>query len=171
MATQAERKALLCLGIVAVLGVGIRMWRTHHPASATGGTDWPASDTDGHHSRRHWDSDAPSGSSQRMRSPSRRSRNKISRDSTSIIDLDQASLEAIEALGVLKAGGARLIVANRDTFGPFGSITEVERIPYLTHSEIRKLARRVTFSSIPRPRNTVVPGRADPVPNRRKRSP
>ncbi len=59
-------------------------------------------------------------------------------------------------MGVLKPGGARLIVANRDSFGPFGSMHEVERVPYLTRSELRKLAPRATFSGVPRPKNAVM---------------
>src|ERR1035437_3006546 len=176
MATQTERKALLWIGIVAALGVGVRVWRAHNPPSESSWSSRSASDTaDGENRWRESGGQSSNGASDRRRSSNRRSHsNRTSAlpiDSTSIIDLDQASLEEIEALGVLKAGGARLIIANRDSFGAFGSITEVERIPYLTRSEIRKLARRVIFSSVARPRNTVMPGRTDPVPNRRKRSP
>jgi DNA uptake protein ComE-like DNA-binding protein len=101
---------------------------------------------------------------------SKNGRSKLSiLDSTSIIDLDKATEGDIEALGVLRAGGARIIVANRDSLGPFGSIDEVKRIPYLTWGEIRKLARRVTFSAVPRPKNAVMPGRADSAVGRQKR--
>jgi DNA uptake protein ComE-like DNA-binding protein len=176
MATHTERKALLWIGIIAALGVGVRVWRAHHPSTESTWSSRSSSDTadgDGESRWRESDGQSSNGASHRKRSSNRRSRSPSTSpiDSTSIIDLDQASLEQIEALGVLKAGGARLIIANRDSFGAFGSITEVERIPYLTRSEIRKLARRVTFSSVPRPRNTVMPGRVDPIPDRRKRSP
>ncbi len=88
---------------------------------------------------------------------------QIIRDSNSIIDLDRATMSEIDAIGVLPKGMARLIVADRDSFGPFGSLGELQRVPFLSASTLRKLAPRVTFSRIPRPRNTVIQPRALPV--------
>lgn len=156
MATPAERKALLFFGLVAVLGAGGRLWSSRRPAapdiyrsdsanaSANGSGATPA--------RRVGKS---SGTGVRKTStPSRR--RQINRDSTSIVDLDRATMSEIDALGVLPAGLSRLIVADRDSFGPFGSLDELRRVPFLSASTLRKLAPRVTFSLVPRPRNTVV---------------
>jgi transcriptional accessory protein Tex/SPT6 len=85
------------------------------------------------------------------------------------VDLDRATAAEIDALGLLPKGMARLIVADRDSFGPFGSVEELKRVPFLSASTLRKLAPRVTFSRIPRPRNTVIHPRVIPTtPARRK---
>ena len=174
MATQTERKALIGLAVVAVLAGGVRLWRAHHAtmfdAHGMSG-DSGGSDNGKEQYRSSEQGDAPKGGGHYRKRSKWRGAPDVPVDSTSIIDLDRASEAEIEALGVLKAGGARLIVANRDSFGPFGSITEVERIPYLTRSEIRKLARRVTFSGPPRPTDMLYPGRPDTVPRHRRRSP
>ncbi|MEO7217099.1 MAG: helix-hairpin-helix domain-containing protein [Gemmatimonadaceae bacterium] len=83
------------------------------------------------------------------------------------MDLDRASVAEIDALGVLPKGMARLIVADRDSFGPFGSLDELRRVPFLTVSTLRKLAPRVTFSRVPRPRNAVIDPRNLPLEQRR----
>ena len=176
MATPAERHALILIGVVALLGGGIRLWRAYprlHPGlaphdladdpSGVAGEDRQGTvlHTYGH-STHHF---TPKS---RQNGPS--GKTKLS-DSTSIIDLDQATVAQIESLGVLRPGVARLIVADRDDLGPFGSMREVERVPYLSWSDLRRLAPRVTFSLLPRPRNAVMAGRVDSVPLRRKRSP
>jgi hypothetical protein len=171
MATRAERRALWFIGAVALLGGGVRVWRAYHPGSPRGdeigGWDNGARDRswDRWDGKQHGDGRVDGG----YRNGRSKKRSVLIPDSTSTIDLDKATKEEIEALGVLGAGGAQLIVASRDSFGPFGSIDEVKRIPYLTKAEIRKLARRVTFSSVPRPKNAVMSGRVDSVPGRRKR--
>jgi DNA uptake protein ComE-like DNA-binding protein len=131
MATPSEKKALIFVAVVALLGSGVRLWRLQHPPA-------PAKST---HASSTQDDDQPQDRpSSHGRSPKPRGKpHKNSRsgtvqphDSASIIDLDRASLHDIEALGVLKPGLARLIIADRDTFGPFGSFHELERVPYLT---------------------------------------
>jgi DNA uptake protein ComE-like DNA-binding protein len=162
MATPGEKKALLFFGIVAMLGAGVRVWQARRPASAP-----PSADT-------YKDDSARSGSSRSVRATGSRitpvrkgagaSRTgHINRDSNSIVDLDRATMSEIDALGVAPKGTARLIVADRDSFGPFGSLDELRRVPFLSASTLRKLAPRVTFSRVPRPRNTVVNPRAFPV--------
>lgn len=158
-ATPAERKALLFLATVALLGAGVRLWRSSHPDRAQHAVHVSgASDT----SARARGSSRSRTRSSRGRSTARasvrvRSRTGQSdRDSTSIIDLDRASVAEIDALGLLAPGVARLIVADRDTFGPFGSLHELSRVPFLTSAALRQLAPRVTFSRLPRPKNAVV---------------
>jgi DNA uptake protein ComE-like DNA-binding protein len=159
--TPAERKALLFLALVAVLGGGVRLWRTTHPAHphAALATDADSVDTSSTAPR---EGSSGRGHSVRKRTSSGRSGRRGSRgavtgrDSTTIIDLDRASVADIDALGVLPAGAGRLIVADRDSFGPFGSLEELARVPFLSTAALRKLAPRVTFSRLPRPKNAVV---------------
>lgn len=161
-ATPAERKALLFLATVALLGAGVRFWRAGH-ADHGAHTDRAArvdraSDSAGAERRssrsRTRSSRGRPGARSVVRARSRTGQSD--RDSTSIIDLDRASVGEIDALGVLAPGVARLIVADRDTFGPFGSLQELSRVPFLSTAALRQLAPRVTFSRLPRPRNAVV---------------
>lgn len=156
-ATPAERKALLFLALVAVLGGGMRLWRSTHAARS----ERAAADSTSDSAERE-STPARRGQSVRKRTTSaatsrRRSRVPVSdRDSTKIIDLDQASVAEIDALGIVPTGVGRMIVADRDSFGPFGSIEELARVPFLSIAALRKLAPRVTFSRLPRPKNAVV---------------
>jgi DNA uptake protein ComE-like DNA-binding protein len=162
MATPAERKALLFFGLVAMLGATVRVWRAQHPGHSGSAADTYMPDSTA--SGPHRSGKTPAfrkGSSRRLLTTSRTS--QIIRDSNAIVDLDLATTTEIDALGVLPKGMARLIVADRDSFGPFGSVDELRRVPFLSASTLRKLAPRVTFSRVPRPRNTVVHPRATPV--------
>ena len=167
MATPAERKALLFFGLVAVLGAGGRLWSSSRPAAPD--TYRSESEPPPSAARRTTRTANSSGTGVR-KTPAASRRRQINRDSTSIVDLDRATMSEIDALGVLPAGLSRLIVADRDSFGPFGSLDELRRVPFLSASTFRKLAPRVTFSLAPRPRNTVVHPRTLPVrtPARRK---
>ena len=161
MATPAERKALLFFGLVAMLGAGVRVWRgtVHDRRHAPPGTySEPSSASTKTASTRRTIVRKPPGAS---------SRSVNNRDSNSVIDLDRATVAQIDALGLLPKGMGRLIVADRDSFGPFGSLNELRRVPFLTVSTLRKLAPRVTFSRIPRPRNAVIDPRALPLEHRR----
>ncbi len=168
MPTAAERKAFLFLGVVAMLGATVRIWRSQRTApskavasdtvplvmssaGAGGVTHAPDRGIAGRTSSSRTSRAQPNGT-RSMRSRA----GQIVRDSTSIIDIDRASVAEIDALGVLPAGMAHVIVSDRDTFGPFGSLDELKRVPFLTASTLRKLAPRVTFSLLPRPRNTVI---------------
>jgi DNA uptake protein ComE-like DNA-binding protein len=158
MATPAERKALLFFGLIAMLGASVRIWRARQSASRS--ENVAMSDTTGTETYAHSSSGrskSPNRARTSVRTSSTRSRTgQTNRDSNSVIDLDRATEGDIDALGVLPKGMARLIVADRDSFGPFGSVVELRRVPFLSASTLRKLAPRVTFSRLPRPRNTVV---------------
>ncbi len=169
MATPAERKALLFFGAVAMLGAGARVWQARRPASPASSTDTYSSDSASRGSPRAVkSSNSRRGTVRKSTSASRTG--QINRDSNAIVDLDRATMSEIDALGVLPNGIARLIVADRDSLGPFGSMEELRRVPFLSASTLRKLAPRVTFSRVPRPRNTVVHPRTLPVsaPARRR---
>lgn len=186
MATPAERKALVFVSLVATLGAGVQLWRARHVGQSTEVSAERSADLAGSDAA---DAGAPSGerATRTARSSAkpaqRRGRraagssvngsrnNQRFRDSTSTVDLDRATLSDIDALGVLPPGTARLIVADRDSFGPFGSLRELKRIPFLSTAAIRKLAPRVTFSRLPRPKNTVIqPRPIDTAVTGRRRS-
>lgn len=167
MSTPAERKALLFFGVVAMLGAGVRVWRATRPApvssSVAAAEDYGMESEPGSKSKSRsrlgpTRATKPPGSRRTsVRGGASASRTgQIYRDSNSIVDLDRATVSEIDALGVLPEGLARLIVADRDSLGPFGSIDELRRIPFISASTLRKLAPRVTFSRVPRPRNTVM---------------
>jgi hypothetical protein len=165
MATPAERKALLFFGVVALLGAGVRLWQPRQPSPQ----DTYSSEPGSPRSPRQGKTSGSRGTTVRKAATSSRTR-QIIRDSTSVVDLDRATMSEIDALGVLPGGVSRLIVADRDSFGPFGSLNELRRVPFLSASTLRKLAPRVTFSRVPRPSNTVVHPRTLKVgtPTRRK---
>jgi DNA uptake protein ComE-like DNA-binding protein len=143
MATPAEKKALLFLGIVALLGASVRLWHVHHTSTRAKPSLLSRSQT--YHKR-----------TSTKKSSSRRNTRSTYTGSLRTVDLDVASLRQIEALGVVDPAIARMIVADRDSFGPFGSVTALKRIPYLSAATIRKLAPYVTFSRLPRPSNAVI---------------
>ena len=170
MATPSERKALLFFGLVAMLGAGTRLFRAYRPSRPSPDADTLRDSVRGSAGIRQSRSVKLSGSPDPAH-VSRRNASRtgqINRDSESIVDLDLATSSEIDALGVLPKGLARLIVADRDSFGPFGSMDELRRIPFISASTLRKLAPRVTFSRIPRPRNTVVGPRPLALPPRRR---
>lgn len=62
------------------------------------------------------------------------------------IDLDAAPAEEIERLPRVGPALARRIVANRDSLGPFGSLSGLRRVKGMGPATIERLAPLVTFS-------------------------
>ena len=62
------------------------------------------------------------------------------------IDLDAATAQEIESLPAIGPALAGRIVANRDSFGSFGSLDALGRVKGLGPATRRRLASRVTFS-------------------------
>ena len=62
------------------------------------------------------------------------------------IDLDAATVKEIESLPAIGPALAGRIVANRDSFGSFGSLDALGRVKGLGPATRRRLAPRVTFS-------------------------
>lgn len=146
MATPAEKKALLFLGVVTLLGGGLRLWRAHN------GSENPTSQSSTVVVQPV--TGAPTTSMKKEGATTAPTVSGL--DDHIPIDLDIATLDELEAIGVLKPGIARMIIANRDSFGAFGSIKELERIPYLRKTTITSLAPHVTFSRMQRPSNAVL---------------
>jgi DNA uptake protein ComE-like DNA-binding protein len=92
---------------------------------------------------------------------SRRGKKKPVAVPTGPVDLDVATEAEIEALRHIGPALARRIVADRDSFGPFGSRDEFLRVKGIGPSMVQKLDSSVTFSLLPRPKNTVIPRRSE----------
>lgn len=85
---------------------------------------------------------------------------EVAPPSPAILDLDVASEAQIETLRWIGPTMAARIVADRDSFGAFGSIEGFQRVRGIGPALAGKLAQHVTFSGVPRPVNTVVSRRS-----------
>ncbi|MEO7366913.1 MAG: helix-hairpin-helix domain-containing protein [Gemmatimonadaceae bacterium] len=150
MPTPGERKALLFLGVVIVLGGGMRVARAV-------GSGAPA-DTD---ARAAIDAQIDAVESARKsgkKSKGKKPKKKKGRAVTKVeiapvssrIDLDIASADQIESLRGIGPAMANRIVADRDSLGPFGSLKELERVRGIGPKLSAKLDSSVTFSLVPR---------------------
>lgn len=170
MPTTNERKALWFLAIVALSGTGVRIYRAATPAHAA-------------------DSLALSGQIARVdstraerRVPERRTktRSRPSRPKAEaaaaepsgapsvalvLVDLDAASVEAIERLPGVGPALAKRIVQNRDSAGPFGHLDALCGVRGIGPGLAKKLRPLVTFTG---PRRPLVDACDDPPKKVRK---
>lgn len=159
MPTPAERKALLFLAALVSLGAGVRVVRAV--------SDGPTSD--GTSTRAVREQIRRVDSAQRARGGRGASR-RVARGRAAVpgssgpVDMDTSSIEIIERLNGIGPALAKRIVADRDSFGAFGSIDGLRRVRGIGPALSAKLAPQVTFSRVPRPQNAVVA----PPPGRRK---
>lgn len=170
MPTPAERKALVFLSAVIVLGTATRIYRSH---SALPDVDSKAAEA---LQRQIGAVDSALGSRHSgTRRKKRGSRKGVPADpppTPSVIDLDVASAEQIETLRGIGPAMATRIVADRDSLGPFGSMEGFLRVRGIGPALAGKLGGNVTFSGVPRPVNTVVSRRSvkkDPKRKSRRR--
>lgn len=148
MPTPAERKALIFFSIVLVLGASGRAIRALHSASPTDAK-----------ARAALESQIQAADSARKSGLRKSKRSKVKKQPPmpkGPIDLDIATVEEIVALRHVGPSLAKRIVANRDSFGPFGSLEELKRVKGIGPSMVEKLDSAVTFSLVPRPTNTVI---------------
>ena len=181
--TSPERRALLFLAAVAVLGVGARLAGTE--------AEGPAATVESRRAlarqiaavdsaraaeeRKKRERKAGSGRS----SPRRRSGTLAIEDGSprtppplpappaGPVDVDRATVEELERLPGIGPALARRIVEDRERDGPFGSAGGLERVRGVGPGLIGRLTGRVTFSGIPRlPGAGVGPLRAAPAERR-----
>ena len=160
MPTPAERKALIFFSIVLVLGASGRAIRTLHSANPADSKARSALESQIHAA----DSARKSG----LRKSKRGKAKKQPPKPTGPVDLDTASVEQIVALRHVGPTLAKRIVADRDSFGPFGSLEGLQRVKGIGPSMVEKLDSAVTFSGVPRPTNTVI-SRPSEVPKARRK--
>ena len=151
MGTPAERKALLFFSAVLVLGTATRAYRatrsspTGPQAAAALATQIKAADS----------------ARKAAKKPKRGKKAKAPVVRPGPVDLDIATADEIESLRHIGPALARRIVADRDSFGPFGSREGLLRVRGIGPSMVEKLDTSVTFSLLPRPKNTVIPRRSE----------
>lgn len=153
MITASERKALLFLAGVIALGSGARVVRAR---SADGPAEASRGALAAHLAR--VDSARKSGRGKKGRGAGKTV--QALRPGEPPIDLDQAAASQIDRLpGIGKVVAAR-IVANRDSFGTFGSLKELQRVKGIGPKLAERIRPHVTFSGVARPVNAVIsPGR------------
>ncbi|HKN67119.1 MAG TPA: helix-hairpin-helix domain-containing protein [Gemmatimonadaceae bacterium] len=189
MPTPSEKKALLFLAAVAVLGVSVRALR------AVGATPQPAGITSAALDRQLAAVDsARQAASAKVKGRGRaKSRSRKMRDSSSDsdgallratalraaavagasfrrslpLDLDVATAAQIESLPGVGPVLARRIVADRAARGDFGSLANFQRVKGIGPALAARLDSMVTFSGTPRPSSAAPPDSS--VLPRRKR--
>lgn len=160
MGTPGERKALLFLGIVIVLGGGVRAAR----AVGSGPDANPAARAAIERQIEAVDSARKNG---RKKGKGRRAR-KPEIVVPAILDLDIASADEIETLRGIGPSLAKRIVADRDSLGPFGSLVELQRVKGVGPRVAARIDSSVTFSLLPRPSSTETSRSSDPPTGRRR---
>lgn len=152
MPTPAERKALLFLSGVMLLGTGVRAHRAMRDAAPSD----PAADAALQRQIAAVDSVRNNPAERRRRG--RKSRRAAARDTarpvaipTRIVDIDRAAAEEIERLPRIGPVLAARIVADRDSLGPFGSLDELQRVKGVGPALAKALQPHVTFSLTSRP--------------------
>jgi competence ComEA-like helix-hairpin-helix protein len=182
MPTPGERKALLFLGAVIVLGAGARGAAVLHsdaPPDAAARRALNAQ-IDAVDSARHRVAASKKGGKK-----GRGRRTKAAESSAqiepagapprdepivpAIIDIDVATAAEIETLRGIGPALAARIVADRDSLGPFGSTDELQRVRGIGIRLAKKIAPQVTFSLLPRHSRTSNDGTSAP-PRRRRES-
>jgi competence ComEA-like helix-hairpin-helix protein len=160
MPTPAERKALLFFSVVLVLGASTRAYRTLHSRAPTDSRARSALESQ----LKAADSARRAG----LRKPKRERKQKAPPQPAGPVDLDVATAKEIEGLRHVGPTLAKRIVADRDSFGPFGSMEGLRRVKGIGPSMVANLDSSVTFSLVPRPTNTVIPRRSELPKARRK---
>jgi competence protein ComEA len=177
MPTPAERKALLFLAGVIVLGASVRVVRAarddgHADSATSAALTRQLASVDS----------AMGGGGKRTRKATGRSRTDARRrgdtnvaiDSAThataiiIVDLDVANQRDIESLPRIGPVLAMRIIEDRTANGPFGSIEGFQRVRGVGPSLAASLATRVTFSGTARPSNAVVDPRLRSPPTQSK---
>jgi predicted flap endonuclease-1-like 5' DNA nuclease len=171
--TPAERKALIFLALVAVLGAGVRAIDalqgdatppTAARAELARQIEAVDSATASRRSRKRDGGKRPRAAGSRDRGPAGNEAGTaiVPRDSASErpavsyqvsrppVDLDVATGAEIEALPGIGPALASRIVADRDSAGPFGSLGEFERVRGVGPALAKRLEPLVTFSLTPR---------------------
>jgi competence protein ComEA len=137
--TPSERHALIFFSAVALLGSGVRFYRSR------GSADSPIPAARGALERQIGAVD-----SARAITRSARARRALGAP-TSVLDLDTAPAESLERLPRIGPALAKRIIADRDSLGPFGSLDGFQRVRGVGPAMARALDPYVTFSGTPRP--------------------
>ena len=141
MGTPGEKKALVFIAAVMLLGSGVRA------ASAVGNDRKPPS-----HDAIDRQIEAVDSARKKGKKPKKSKKAAVI--APAIVDLDIANADQIETLRYVGPKLAQRIVADRDSLGPFGSLDELQRVKGVGPKLAAKLDSTVTFSLLPRPSRT-----------------
>ena len=174
MPTPSEKKALLFIATVGLLGVSVRALRavgavSPVPASATRALDRQLEAVDSARAADKRPGGARRKASRKPRVP--RPTNSATRAPAAQqpqtvvspptvagpLDLDVATEGQIESLPGIGPVLAKRVVADRDARGAFGSIANLRRVSGIGPALAGKLAPVVTFSGTPRPLSAAPP--------------
>jgi competence ComEA-like helix-hairpin-helix protein len=161
--TPSERKAILFLASLLVLGAGARLAAALHRDDSVGSL--PADRSRLSDQIAAVDSERASERVSRMRrarrnGPRRSTRitsssttnsQAATRDSVLFIDVDRATAEELEALPRVGPALAKRIVRDREENGPFGSVSGLIRVKGIGPKLVMHVAPHVTFSGSVRP--------------------
>ena len=169
MATPGERKALIFLSCTLLGGVGVRAARELRgnplpDSGARGALDAQIAAVDSARARgaprpgprpvgtaRSMDAPRPDTIERRSFRTGRGGRpTAVGPSLHSVIDVDVATADEIEALPRVGPALARRIVADRDSNGPFGSLQALGRVSGIGPAMLKTLEARVKFSGTPR---------------------
>jgi competence protein ComEA len=184
--TPAERKALMFLGVVAVLGVGARVVDGVRGGGDRLGPMQPALErqlarAEGAARRARAEREAREVAKKVGKKRGTVTRAKgagAARDSSAPrgpIDMDTADSIALAALPGVGPSLARRILQDRGAHGPFGGVEALDQVPGVGPKLLERLAPHVTFSGPRRPilgtgrapsgaRRRPVIGRSHPAP-------
>ncbi len=160
MGTPGERKALLFLGIVVILGGGVRVAR----AVGNGPDASPAAKAAIERQIEAVDSVRKHGKKKGKGRKARKPEIVV----PAILDLDIATADEIETLRGIGPSLAKRIVADRDSLGPFGSLVDLQRVKGIGPKLAARIDSSVTFSLLPRPSSTETTRSSGPPPGRRR---
>jgi DNA uptake protein ComE-like DNA-binding protein len=160
MPTPAERKALLFFSTVLALGTSTRAYQSLRSRSPV--------DSHAKSALERQIQAADSARKSALHKPKRDKKQKAPPKPSGPVDLDVATEKDIESLRYVGPALAKRIVADRDSFGPFGSMEGLARVKGVGPSMVAKLDSNVTFSLVPRPTNTVI-SRPSELPKARRK--
>jgi competence protein ComEA len=141
MATQGERRALVFLAAVALLGAGTRVWRAQHAAVDTSGITRQLEAVDGLAGRRPIKSRKTPAAQPADVSP----RQPVDRQP---VDLDVAPAAEIEKLPGIGPALAKRIIKDREERGPFGCLGALDRVKGVGPALLARIDSLATFSGV-----------------------
>ena len=170
MPTPAEKKALLFLASVALLGASVRALRAvgaiqRAPDASVRDLDRQLDAVDSARQARKGKSKSRSGPPHARPRVDTTARKAV--PPASMIDVDVASAEQLDALPGVGPVLAKRIVEDREQRGPFGSLVNLKRVKGIGPALAERLAPLVTFSGTPRPLSATPP---DSLPFRRPKA-
>jgi competence ComEA-like helix-hairpin-helix protein len=151
MPTPNERKGLWFLALVAISGTGVRVWRSYAaapPGAESRALDWQIGRVDSTRAASKAKRAARDSAKARKSAPKAKSQEPTV---GSPVDLNNATVAAIESLPGIGPSLARRIVAHRDSAGPFRGMVALCDVRGIGPAMAERLRPLVTFSGVPSP--------------------